>query len=93
MGITLPQADWIGQEVFRKQEACAPAEGEQVERAELARLIELAVLGFGEVLLPVDFIQHILLDNGMHDDGHQHVEEGGGQVLDAMVEVVHGCLL
>lgn len=42
---------------YRKQDACAPAEGEQVERAELARLIKLAVFGFREVLLPVDFLQ------------------------------------
>lgn len=39
------------------------------------------------------YIQHILLDNGVHDDGHQHVEEDGCQVLDAMVEVVHSCLI
>lgn len=29
----------------------------------------------------------------MHDDGHQHVEEDSGQVLDAVVEVVHGRLI
>lgn len=85
MWITLPQADWIGQEVFlrtskllstfygvkhkqtkpkaagyctyREQDACAPTKGEEVEGAELAGLIELAVFGFGEVLLPVDFLQ------------------------------------
>lgn len=39
------------------------------------------------------YVQHVLLDNGVHDDGHQHVEEGSGQVLDAVVEVVHGRLL
>lgn len=39
------------------------------------------------------YVQHVLLDNGVHDDGHQHVEEDSGQVLDAMVEVVHGRLL
>ncbi len=42
---------------YREQDARAPAEGEQVESAELARLVELAVLRFGEVLLPVDFLQ------------------------------------
>lgn len=39
------------------------------------------------------YIQHILLDNGVHDDGHQHVEEDSGKVLDAMVEVVYGRLI
>lgn len=39
------------------------------------------------------YVQHVLLDDGVHDDGHQHVEEDGGQVLDAMVEVVHGRLV
>lgn len=29
----------------------------------------------------------------MHDDGHQHVEEDGGEVLDSMVEVVYGRLI
>lgn len=38
-------------------------------------------------------VQHVLLDDGVHDDGHQHVEEDGGQVLDAVVEVVHGRLV
>lgn len=38
-------------------------------------------------------IEHILLDDGVHDDGHQHVEEDSGQVLDAVVEVVDSCLL
>lgn len=46
-----------GRTSYGKQDAGAPAEGEQVEGAQLARLIELAVLGFGEVLLPVDFLQ------------------------------------
>lgn len=105
---------------YREQDAGAPDKREQVEGAELARLVELAVFGLGEVLLPVDFlqkqtsvsnsavvpmadpacrrasdtyIQHVLLDDGVHDDGHQHVEEDGGQVLDAMVEVVHGRLV
>lgn len=41
----------------------------------------------------VTYIQHILLDDGVHDDGHQHVEEDSGQVLDAVVEVVHGRLI
>lgn len=59
----------------------------------MARLVELAVLCFGEVLLPVNFIKNILLDNGVHDDGHQHVEEDSGQVFDSVVEVVDGCLL
>lgn len=39
------------------------------------------------------YIQHILLDNGMHYDSHQHVEEDSCQVLDPVVEVVHGSLL
>lgn len=29
----------------------------------------------------------------MHDDGHQHVEEDGGKVLDTVVEVVHSRLI
>ncbi len=41
----------------------------------------------------VTYIQHILLDYGVHDDCHKHVEEDGGQVLDAVVEVVHCCLI
>lgn len=39
------------------------------------------------------YIQHIFLDNGMHDDRHQHVEEDCGQVFDAIVEVAHSRLL
>lgn len=42
---------------YREQDAGAPDKGEQVEGAELARLVELAVLGLGEVLLSVDFLQ------------------------------------
>lgn len=42
---------------YREQDAGAPDEREQVESAELARLVELAVFGLGEVLLPVDFLQ------------------------------------
>lgn len=42
---------------YREQDAGAPDKREQVEGAELARLVELAVFGLGEVLLPVDFLQ------------------------------------
>lgn len=119
-GISKQKPKAAGYCTYREQDACAPTKGEEVEGAELARLIELAVFGFGEVLLPVDFlqrwpavnntepfltemtltlclyptyVQHILLDNGMHYDSHQHVEEDSCQVLDPVVEVVHGSLL
>lgn len=112
--------EWrLVERTYGEQDAGAPDKGEQVEDAELARLVELAVFGLGEVLLSVDFlqmctsvsntalvimvrlrarvsntyVQHVLLDDGVHDDGHQHVEEDGGQVLDAVVEVVHGRLV
>lgn len=39
------------------------------------------------------YVQHVLLDDGVHDDGHQHVEKDGGQVFDAVVEVIDGSLL
>lgn len=39
------------------------------------------------------YIQNVLLDYGVHDDGYQHVEEDGGEVLDSMVEVVYGRLI
>lgn len=42
---------------YREQDAGAPHKGEEVEGAELARLVELAVFGLGEVLLSVDFLQ------------------------------------
>ena len=41
---------------YVEQDAGAPAKGEQVEDPELARLVELAVLGLGEVHLPVDLL-------------------------------------
>lgn len=34
---------------YRCQDAAAPDEGEQVERCQLSRLVELAVFGFGQV--------------------------------------------
>lgn len=42
---------------YRNQNAGSPHTREQIESAELARLIELAVFGFGEVHLPVDFLR------------------------------------
>ena len=38
-------------------------------------------------------IQHVFLDDGVQDDGDQHVEEDCCQVFDAVVEVVHGRFL
>ena len=38
-------------------------------------------------------IQHIFLDDGVQDDGDQHVEEDRCQVFDAVMEVVHGRFL
>lgn len=49
---------WSVGRPYREQDAGAPDGGEQVESAELARLVELAVFGLGEVLLPVDFLQN-----------------------------------
>lgn len=47
----------LAERTYRDQDAGAPEKGEQVEGAELARLVELAVFGLGEVLLSVDFLQ------------------------------------
>lgn len=38
-------------------------------------------------------IQHVLLNDGVHDDSHQHVEEDSGQILYSMVEVIYSRLL
>lgn len=42
---------------YRNQNAGSPQTRKQVESTELARFIKLAVLGFGEVHLPVDFLR------------------------------------
>lgn len=42
---------------YRREDAAAPDEGEQVEHSQLARLIELAVLGLRKVQPPVHFLQ------------------------------------
>lgn len=41
---------------YRNKNAGSPKAGEEVEGTQLTRLIELAVLGFREVHLPVDFL-------------------------------------
>lgn len=93
VGVIFPQGHWVRQEVLRQKDARSPAERKQVEGAQLARLIELAVFCFGEVLFLVNFIQHIFLDYCMHNNGHKHVEEDGGQVFDAMLEMINRRLL
>lgn len=45
------------------------------------------------VCVLLTYVQHILLDDGVHYDGHQHVEEDSSQVFDTMMEVVHSQLL
>lgn len=46
-------------------------------------------------LVPVchTYIQHVLLNDGVHDDSHQHVEEDSSQVLYSMVEVIYSRLI
>lgn len=39
------------------------------------------------------YIEDVLLNYGMHDDGNQHVEENGGYILQTMVEIIHWRLL
>lgn len=39
------------------------------------------------------YIQHVLLNDGVHDDSHQHVEEDSSQVFYPMVEVIYSGLL
>lgn len=39
------------------------------------------------------YIQHVLLNDGVHDDSHQHVEEDSSQVLYSMVEVIYSRLI
>lgn len=41
---------------YRNQNAGAPHTREEIESAQLARLVKLAVFGFGEVHLPVNFL-------------------------------------
>ena len=42
---------------YRCEDAAAPDEGEQVERRQLSRLVELAVFGFWQVQPPVHFLE------------------------------------
>lgn len=42
---------------YRRQDAAAPDEGEQVERRKLSWLIELAVFGLWQVQPPVHFLK------------------------------------
>ena len=72
-----------GEEVLAVDDVPGPDEGDQVEAEQLAGLVELHVLHFGQVELLVDFVQHILLDDGVHHHGNEQVEEHGGHVLDA----------
>lgn len=39
------------------------------------------------------YIQHVLLNDGVHNDSHQHVEEDSSQVLYSMVEVIYSRLI
>lgn len=41
---------------YRNQNAGSPQARDEIESAELTRLIELVVFGFGEVHLPDDFL-------------------------------------
>lgn len=52
-----PGTGCVSWAVYRCEDAAAPGEGEQVERSELSRLVELAVFGFGQVQPPVDFLK------------------------------------
>ena len=43
------------------------------------------MLDLGEVQLAIDLVQDVLLDDLVHDNGNQQVEEDGGDVLEAGV--------
>jgi len=62
----------------------SPANREQVEGEQLTRLVELVCLGLAQANFATQFVKHILLNDGMKDDGSDHVEEDETQVLDAI---------
>lgn len=87
--VTFPQESRICHKVLRREDAAAPHEREQVERRQLAGLVELAVFGFRQVQPPVHFVENIFLYQGVKDDRDEKVEKHSGHVFRAVLVEVH----
>ena len=80
MRVSIPQASNMEQ-IFPEQDVSSPNNTDQIECQKLSTLIEFGVLDLGEMKLAVHFIQKIFLDNLMHDDCNEEIEEDGRDVL------------
>ena len=78
--VALPQSADV-EEVLPQEDVAGPDDGDQVEAQQLAALVEFGVLHLGQVQFTVDFVQEVLLDDLVHDDGDQQVEERRRDVL------------
>jgi len=93
--IVFPKASDVKQ-VFLQHNVSGPDQADQVKAEQLSALVKLGVFDLGEMQFPVDLVQQVLLDDLVHNDGDQQVEEDGGDVFDAgsvddgLVNVGHG---
>lgn len=95
--IAFPQlAD--AEQVLAHDDVAGPQQTDDVKAQQLATLVELGVLDLGQVKLAIDSIQKVFLNDLVHDDGNQQIEENGWQIFNAggiMDDVLHltgGCL-
>ena len=78
--ISVPQGCDV-HHVLPVDDVSSPEQRDEIEAEKLSRFIKLSVLDLREVELPVDFIQQVLLDDGVHHYGDQEIEEYGGDIL------------
>lgn len=82
--ITIPQSRHV-HEVFSHNNVATPEQRHDVKCKQLPRFIKLGMLYFGQVQLFVDFVQQVLLNDGVHHDGDQEIEKHSRDILDTAV--------
>ena len=80
MRVSIPQASNMEQ-IFPEQDVSSPNNTDQIECQKLSTFIEFGVLDLGQMKLAVHFIQKILLDDLVHDNSNEEIEEDGRDVL------------
>ena len=82
VGVAFPQLS-DAEQVLSHDDVAGPHKADDVEAQELSTLIELGVLDLGQVELAVDAIKQVLLDDLVHYNDDQEIEEDSREILDA----------
>jgi len=90
-GIILPQLAKVLEQLQLLHLVDSDADGKDIEGQHVPGIVELAVLGLGEVQSLVELVQDVLLDDGVGDDPTERVETNRTQILppEGIVNGVH----